>query len=137
MDPATLTAFLAPMLAALLRPGEALAERAAGDVGDSLWAHAGRLWARLRPAVEAKPAAEEAVRDVAEQPDSEGARQSLAWQLEKLLAADPELARDLDQLWADVPRGGVVAGERGVAVGGDISHSTIVTGDSNVLRRGA
>ena len=136
MDPATLTAFLAPFLAALLKPGQELAERAAGELGESLWEHARRLWGRLRPAVEGKPAAEEAVRDVAEQPDSEGAQKSLGWQLQKLLEADPQLAQDLARLWADVPRGGVTAGERGVAAGGDIDRSTIVTGDGNVVRGG-
>jgi len=135
MDPAALTSLLAPFLAALLKPGGELAQRAAGELGESLAAHAGRLWERLRSAIEGKSAAEEAVRDVAEQPSSDGAQKSLTWQLEKLLAADPQLGRDLERLWADVPRGGVVAAERGVAVGRDVSNSTIVTGDGNVLRR--
>jgi hypothetical protein len=132
MDPAVLIAFLAPFLERLLKPGEELA----GEVGESLWSHAGRLWGRLRSAIDGKPAAAEAVRDVADHPDSQGAKDSLAWQLEKLLAADPQLAKDLESLWAEVPRGGVVAAERGVATGGDIRDSTIVTGDRNILRGG-
>jgi hypothetical protein len=138
VDVTALTALLAPFLGMLAKAGTDVADQAAGALSGALLEHAGRLWARLRPAVEGKPAAEEAAKDVAEQPDDEMARNALAWQLKKLLESDPQLLEDMKRLWADAAQaGGVTAGERGVAVGGSMHGSTIVTGDQNVLRGGA
>jgi hypothetical protein len=137
MDVAALAAFLAPSLGFLLNTGKAATERAAEKLGDTAWEHARRLWERLRPAVEGKPAAEEAALDIAAQPDDETARAALAWQLKKLLEADPQLVADVEHLWAEAQRAGVVAaGARSVAAGGSITGSTIVTGDRNVLGGG-
>jgi hypothetical protein len=137
MDPAGMIAFLAPCLGFLVHTGASATERAADRLGEGVWEHARRLWARLWPAIAARPAAEEAARDLAERPDDEGARSALVWQLQKALEGDPALAAELERLWGDAIRGGVVAGGDGsVAVGGSIAHSTIVTGDHNDLRRG-
>jgi late competence protein required for DNA uptake (superfamily II DNA/RNA helicase) len=70
---------------------------------------------------------------VAANPDDETARTALTWQLGKLLAADPELRQELEELWQQA--GSVVvttvtaSGERSVAVGGNVQGS-ISTGDS-------
>ncbi len=135
MDVSALALFLAPLLGALVKSaGIAASERATEAIGESVWEHARRLWARLRPAVESKPAAEEAVQDVVDHPDNETARTVFTWQLQKLLDSDAALRADIEQLWAERPQAGVVAGERGVAVGGSIDRATIITGDRNVLR---
>jgi hypothetical protein len=137
MEPTAVIAFLAPCLGFLVNAGGSATERAADRLGEGVWEHARRLWARLRPAIEVRPAAEEAARDLAQRPDDEGARSALVWQLQKALEVDPALAAELDRLWGDAIRGGVVASGNGsVAVGGSIAHSTIVTGDHNDLRRG-
>jgi hypothetical protein len=137
MDLAALTAFLAPCLGFLLKSGAQVTERAADTLGAAVWEHAKGLWERLRPSVEAKPAADEAAHDVAADPADEGARIALARQLAKLMEADPGLAADVEQLWAQARQAGVVAaGPRSVAVGGSVSGSTIVTGDDNVIRGG-
>jgi hypothetical protein len=130
MDPAALTTFPAPLVPSLLKSGEEPAQRAAGKFGESPWVHPGRLWARLRSAIDGSRAAEEAIGDVAAEPESVGARNSLAWQPEKLLVADPQLAQDLEGLRADAASGGVAAG-------GDIGNSTIATADNDVVRRGS
>jgi hypothetical protein len=130
MDPAPLIAFLAPALSFLLHAAEG---PAAEKLGAGVWEHARRLWARLSPVVGARPAAEEAAIDLAERPDDEGARAALAWQLGKAVEADPALAADLQRLWAQAQP--VIAGERGVAVGGDVVGSVVVTGDGNRIER--
>ena len=135
MEIAALTSFLAPFLPHLLQAGGNLAEEAGRKLGGEAWEHAKKLWGRLQGKLEEREAAREAAEDVAQRPDDERARGALELQLEKLLAADPDLARELASLWEDAKRAGVVAavGERSIAVGGDVSGSTFVTGDQNTL----
>jgi hypothetical protein len=134
MEIAALTAFLAPFLPYLLRAGKTFGDEAAQALGEGAWTHAKRLWERLRPSVEGKPAASQAADDDPEPPDDERARGALELQLEKLLGEDADLAAEIDRLWADAKAAQVVvAGERGVAVAGNLS-GTVVTGDQNVLR---
>jgi hypothetical protein len=130
VDVAALTAFLAPCLGFLLGSGKAVAEAASEKFGEQLWNHANRLWAKLSPAVE-----EKAAEKVAEHPDDEGARDALGRQIKEALEADPALAAEVERLWDEAQRV-VVAGERGVATGGSITDSTIVTGDQNIVRDG-
>jgi hypothetical protein len=138
MDPSALTAFLAPCLGFLLASGKAAGDRAADSLGTQVWEHAQRLWARLRPSIVSRPAAEEAARDLGEHPDDEQARAALGWQLRKALDADPALAADVEELWGQARTAGVIAGgQRSVAVGGDLAHSTVITGDHNRLGGGA
>jgi hypothetical protein len=126
MDLTPLIAFLAPARGFLLKTGE---EAAGEPLARSVREHARRIWARLGPVIGARPAAQEAARDLAGSPDDEGARAALAWQLRKAVEADPSLGEDLQRLWAAAQP--VVAGERGVAVGGDVVDSVVVTGDGN------
>ncbi len=133
MDIAALTAFLAPFLPYFARAGENLAEEAGTKLGSEAWEHAKRLWGKLRPKVEAKPAANEAAADVADRPGDERARSALELQLEKLLADDPTLAGEVARLWEDARAANVVAiGDRSVAVGGS-AHGVFITGDDNVV----
>ena len=126
MDPAALTTYLAAFLPALM-------QSVADQTGTAAFEHARRLWARLRPKVAESPAAEQAAERVAEAPDDARWRTALELQLEELLAQNPELAKELAALWADAEAAGavsVVVGTRGVGVGGNVSGSTINTGDS-------
>lgn len=128
--------FLAPFLPYLLKAGEKAAEEAGKKLGAAAWEKAKALWAQLRPKVEAKPAAREAVQDVAAYPKDEDARAALRLQLRKLLAEDPALAAEVARLWEEVQAAGVVnlviaKGDRSVAIGGHVHDSTIVTGDQN------
>jgi hypothetical protein len=134
MDVSVLVAVLAPCLGGFLGAINAAASGVGESVGAELVEHAKRLWAKLRPRLEAKPAALEAAEDVARRPDDPRARGALELQLEKLLAEDPGLSREIESLLRDAVAAGVVAtGERNVAVGGDVS-GVIITGDNAVMR---
>lgn len=130
MDVGLLTAFLAPFLPFLLKAGNTAAEEAGSRLGKEAWSHAERLWRRLRPSVEAKPAAFEAAGDAAVLPDDDHLT-ALKLQLQKLLAADGDLAADVERLFAEAQAANVVvvSGDRAVGVGRDVRDSTIVTGD--------
>lgn len=136
MEIAALTAFLAPFLSALAERSGATAAEAAARFGDAAWEHAQKLWGRLSGRVNAEPAAQGAVEDVVAAPDSPGAQGSLAWQLEKLFAADPSLKADVEQLWERACAASVTvthvtaAGAGSVAVGGNV-HGSISTGGSH------
>jgi hypothetical protein len=134
MDVSALVSILAPCLGVLLSSATAAAEEIGRSVAPDLLAHAKRLWTRLRPHVEAKPAALEAAEDVAQAPDDGRTRAAFELQLEKLLRDDPALVDALAPIVKDAVAAGVVAaGERNVAVGGNVS-GVIVTGDSAVIR---
>jgi hypothetical protein len=134
MDVAALTAFLAPFLPALLKPVQEAAGQAAERFGAAAWEQAKAIWDRLRGKVDSKPSAREAAEDIANAPESAGARASFQWQLEKLLTEDPTFARELDELWERAKRSAGVrvtvtaSGERSVAIGGD-NLGDIRTGD--------
>jgi hypothetical protein len=129
---AALVAFLAPFLPYLIRLGENVAEAAGAKLGAEGWNFAKALWGKLRPKVEAKPAAQEAVGDVAHAPEDEDALAALRLQLRKLLAEDEALAGEVGRLWREAEAANVVtvtaSGERSVAAQ-TITGSTVTTGD--------
>jgi len=132
------TLFLTPFLPYLLKAGEKAAEEAGKKLGGDAWERAKTLWGKLRPKVEAKPAAQEAVADAAAAPQDEDAQATLRLQLKKLLAEDEELAREIGQQWTAAQAAGVTisaSGDRAVAAQ-NITGSTIVTGDRNTVQRG-
>ena len=135
MEIAALTAFLAPFLPHLIAGGGKLVEGAVEGAGREAYEHAKRLWGRLRGKVEEREPAAEAAAEVAARPDDPRALGALELQLEKLLAADQELAADLERLWQDAKRAGVVAatGDRSIAAGGNVSGSVFITGDQNTV----
>jgi hypothetical protein len=57
--------------------------------------------------------------------------------LRKLLAEDAVLAREIERLWQEVQQAGITIiafGERSMAIGRDVTDSTIITGDENVIK---
>jgi hypothetical protein len=128
---AALTSFLAPLLPYVVQAGQKVAGKAADVIGEEAANYAEKLWQRLRPGVESKPAAKVAVEKVAKSPEDKDALDALRIQLEQLLAEDEALAADLTKIWGQAKAANVVtaSGERSVAVGGDVSGSTIITGD--------
>jgi hypothetical protein len=141
MDVVTLagsvTTVLAPLLPYLLKAGETAAEETGKAVAGESWEWAKSLWTKLKPKVEAKEAALEAAQDVAESPEDEEAQVALRRQLKKLLTEDQSLAEDVSR-WLDQGKAaGVnvsISGERNVAIGGNVTGSTIVTGDRNKVK---
>jgi hypothetical protein len=136
MMEAALVAFLAPFLPHLVETGTRIGTDAAERFGAEAWEHAKRIWQRLGPRVEEKPAASEAARDVADRPDDDDAVAALRLQLRKVLADDPALADDVRRLWKEAEAANVTevtvtaSGERSVALGGGMSGGQINTGDT-------
>lgn len=133
-----ITLFLTPFLPYLLKVSEKAAEEAGKKLGSDAWERAKGLWDRLRPKVEARPAAREAMADVVAEPQNEDAQAALRLQLRKLLAEDEELAAEIGRQWAATQAAGVTiiaSGERAVAAQ-SITDSIIVTGEHNTVQSG-
>jgi len=98
MDIASLTAFLAPFLPFLVKLGEKVTESIAEQFGADAWAKAKAIWAKLQPQVEAKPALQEAITDLATTPEDDDLQTVLRVQLKKLFDQDQELAAAIAQI---------------------------------------
>jgi hypothetical protein len=126
---------LTPFLPYLVKAGEGLGTRAAQQAQDAGWDLANKLWGRLGPKLEARPAAQEAAADLAAQPADEDAQAALRIQLRKLLAEEPDLQQELAALLQEAGGAGTttvtVSGNRAVGIGRDVRGSTIITGDQN------
>jgi hypothetical protein len=133
--PAQLVQSLAPFLPLLVKGVESVGQEVVKTiiekVGEQAFERAKALWDKLRPKVEARPAALEAVQDAANHPDDEDALAALRLQLKKLLAEDPAFAQELADL---LPRSGpagqtvIASSDRSVAIGGSAIDTTIITG---------
>jgi len=136
MEIAALAAFLAPCLPYLLKSGERVAEEASRALGGEVWEHAKRLWSRLRGPVEERPSAAEVVADTAENPHDDRRQVALELALEKILAEDEGLAREVERLWQDARSAVIASGDGSLAIGGGVQGSTVVSGDGNTVRYG-
>src|SRR6185312_8820741 len=133
----TLTAFLAPALPYLVSGGKGLIQEAGKKLGEDAPELLKTLWAKLRPKVEEKPAAVEAVQDAAKAPEDSRIQTGLSIQLQKILEADSTLAAEIAKLLegasptttyqAEVHGSGasaqgksVAAGAGGIAAGRDV-----------------
>ena len=133
----SLTTALVPLLPYLLKAGEKAAEETGTKVADQSLEWAKSLWSKLKPKVDAKPAALEAAQDVAQTPDDEDAQAALRVQVKKLLAEDQSLAEEVRRWLEQGKAAGITvtaSGDRSVAIGGDVKGSTIVTGDHNRVK---
>jgi hypothetical protein len=98
IDIATLAKFLTPFLPFLLKSGEKAAAEAGKLFGQDAWEQAKALWNKLRPKAEAKPAAKEAIKDAADNPDDEDVQAALRVQLKKLFKEDSTLTNEINRL---------------------------------------
>ena len=140
MDIATLTqelsSFLIPFLPYLLKAGEKASEEAGKKLGAEAWDKAKGLWTRLRPRVEAKPAAQDIVQKALAHPQDERVKAALELQVEDILREDAAFTADVARLWEEAKVVGVTilaSGERSVAAH-KIEGSTIITGDQNKVK---
>jgi len=129
-------AVLAPFLPHLVTAGQKVAEGVGAELGEHGDDLARALWERLGPKVEAKPAAQEAVKDAAANPKDADAQAALRVQVRKLLSDDPALVEELTRvLDKERPAGSVTtvtaSGAGSIAAGRDIHGGTIITGDRN------
>lgn len=131
-DIETLVKMLAPALPVLMGLGQKAIEKGAEKLGEKgAEGLVGQIWQRLKPKVEAKPAAIEAAADVARTPEDEDAIASLRQQLKKILedpenaALKAEIAKLLDE--SEEMRGGkygVVVRDSNVGAIGDKNNVT-------------
>jgi len=130
---ASLTTALVPLLPYLLKAGEKAAEETGKSVALQTLDWGKSLWAKLKPKVDEKPAALEAAEDVAKAPNDQDAQGALRNQLRKLLEADPSLAEEVKRMLEEEKAKGIVSvsGDRSVGIVGNVTGSTIVTGDRN------
>ncbi|HXU34572.1 MAG TPA: hypothetical protein VN851_28685 [Thermoanaerobaculia bacterium] len=125
---------LAPALRHLLSLG---ADKAAEAAGKGV---AETLWEKLKGKIFGKKSTEGAAEEVAAAPEDKGAQKILGTHLEQILAADPDLAAEIEKLLqnagafhqeanlhgdgaiAQAGPGGraVAAGKGGIAIGGDV-----------------
>ena len=133
----SLTTVLVPLLPYLLKAGETAAEETGKAVAGQSWEWAKSLWTKLKPKVEAKPGALEVAQDAALAPEDHDAQVAFRQQLKKLLTEDQSLAEEVSR-WLDQGKAAGInvsaAGERSVAIGGNVNGSTIVTGDQNKVK---
>lgn len=141
VDVIAVGALLARALPYLAKPAERLATRAGEALGDASWEFAQRIWAKVGGRLSERPAAQEAVEEVAAAPEDEGARFVLERQLGKLFDADPGLAAEVQEIMEEA----VAAGAVGVSVQGDrnvtmtsspVTNSSIISGDGNTVSSG-
>ena len=77
------------------------------------------------------------MQDAAAASNDEDIQAALRLQLRKLLAEDAVFASELARLWKDAQPAGaslIAAAQRSVAIGRDVTSSTIVTGDQNIIK---
>jgi predicted NACHT family NTPase len=135
-----LAATLAPTLPYLVKAGSKAVEAAAGEVGKaavkSVPGKVKEIWGKIGPRIDARPAAAEAVEDLAKRPDDARARGAVELQLEKILEADPSLLAEVASLLeaagvrvgvqgsgaAAVGNGAVAGGERAKVAGRDLTQ---------------
>lgn len=98
VDIIALTKLLTPFLPYLLKLGDKAAEETAKKLGVDAWEKAKVIWTKLRPQVQVKPAAQEAVEDVVKSPEDEDAQAALRQQLKKLLKEDSTLESGINHL---------------------------------------
>lgn len=138
MDPLTLATTVASFLSPyLVKAGE----KAFETVGEK---SVGSMWRTITTKFTGKPAAEEAVTDLVVKPDDQLNQSAFANQLRKVLEAEPAFAVELERLLSSAQsesrdtlvntgsgavasKGGVAAGEGGVAIKGDV-HGNIIAG---------
>ena len=99
MDPATITALLAPCLPFLLdKVGGSALESAAAKLGEDTWNKAKAIWAKLRPQAESNAAVKVATEKLAEKPNSATWKAALEEELQTILEQDSDLAAAIAEI---------------------------------------
>ena len=133
-----LSSLLAPFLPYLIKGGITAGEEAAKALGkkfsEASWNLAVKVWTKLGEKVAQDPDVEKRVQEVAEKSSDPRAEAMLSWDLEKVLAAlQPNELNEIQNMMNQTTtetRTVTASGERSVAIGGNVSGSTISTGDT-------
>ncbi|MDQ3678161.1 MAG: hypothetical protein M3401_15425 [Actinomycetota bacterium] len=138
VDVVAVAALLARALPYLSKSADRVATQAGDAIGDAAWRFAQRIWAKVGGRLSERPAAQEAIDEVAATPDDEGARFVLERQLGKLFEAEPELAAEVEGVMSEAVAAGVVQvsvqGDRNVTItDSPITNSAIISADGNTV----
>ena len=151
MDPISITP-LAISAWTLLEPyAKKLGGKLIEKAGDSLPDVVGKVWDAVKTKMESKPETKNLPTDLTKAPNDEDIQGAFKYQLKKLLENDKVFAKRLDQLVkeakrvtdysADMKGDGAIAqgnhsvavGRGGIHIGGNVSESNIITGNSNAI----
>ena len=125
---ASAIAILAPYIA---KAGESFAEKA----GEKLAEKAGALYQAIKNKFKSDTDAEQTIALVEAKPDSKARMSALEEILTDKMKEDPDFAATVNRLVEEAKeaddRKVLVFGQRNIAVGGNVSGSTLITGDSN------
>ena len=118
-------------------------EKAVEEVGKTLPGMASKLWQAIVTKFTGQPAAQEAVKDLVQQPADDDNKASFRKELRKAVESDAPFAKQLEELLRQAQQeagmvihntgsgavatsGGVAAGAGGVAVGGNITGNITI-----------
>lgn len=149
---AGLASFLGPLIPYLVKGAEQVSGTLGKKLGEAGWEKGKAIWDRLR----GRLGEDAALKEAAESPEDPDVQAALRVAIGRVLKEDPELATQLAALLEQAksgaaagPRvdvqgdrnvvaqgtGAVAVGERGVAIGGSVNGSVIVTGDRGSVER--
>jgi hypothetical protein len=146
MDPVTITAVASSVLSMLLPYIQKAGDKFAEEIGKSIPEYIGKLYDAIKRRFETKPIAIETVNELEKKPDDPDLQEAFAGQLKMFLNEDDLFAKEINDLLrlkgqstviniAQTGSGsaatneGVAAGEKGLAVKGDI-HGNITMNKS-------
>jgi hypothetical protein len=146
MDPITLAAAATTLLAPYLAKA---GEKAAEKIGEKLPEAIGKVWNAIAAKFKGRPAAEEALKNLAAKPGDEDNLVSFHKELKKMLTDDPAFVVELMLLvraaggdsilnigsGAVATRGGVAADAGGVAVGGNVDGAIVIGSGNTVIQK--
>jgi hypothetical protein len=131
----TVVAWLTPTLPYIISGSEEAVKSFGEKLGEGAFEKAKDLYHLLRPSIDSRPAAKEAVIDASTAPNDKVVLSALEMQLRKMLTDDPELASRVSSFVDSNSATGnmiVAYGARSIAAG-SISNSTLITGDHNTV----
>ena len=91
-------AALAPALPYLLKGTEEAAKEAGKKLGSAVWDKCVKIWELLKPKVEGKPSASNALDRIVKEPERKGAQTAFQVEIEDILLAEPHLLAQLAEL---------------------------------------
>lgn len=133
-----LAPFLPYLLKGVKKAGEKAFEKAGEKLTETGWEKAGKIWGKIRPVAEKKPATLETLAKVSEHPEDPKSETVLEWSIQELLRDMPdEILVDLKQIVNEGTNTiNLASGDRSIAINGGVENSVINSGDIN-SRKGA
>ena len=133
--------YMAPVLPFLLATGKTLRDKAIEKIGQNFGEEGFKfgksLWEKLGAKVEAQPAALEAAKDLAAQPEDADNQAAFRKELKKILSGDESLTTEIKQMLDEAKAAGInliQSGDRNVFSQGN--NNINITGDNVTIKSG-